>query len=345
MKVAVFSTKPYDRQFLIAANSDHRHELVFFEARLTLETAALAAGFPAVCAFIHDQLNKEVLNALAKLPQEEFATSGTKLIAIRAAGFNNVDLKVAAELGMTVVRVPEYSPYAVAEHAVGLILMLNRKLHKAYNRVRDDNFSLHGLLGFDLHGSTVGVIGTGKIGQRFSKIMVGFGCRVLAYDPKPNPVCLELGVEYKSLEMVMSASDIISLHCPLMPQTYHIINEASLNWLKPGAMVINTSRGGLIDTKAIIQAIKTGRVGYLGIDVYEQEENLFSEDWSNSIVQDDDIERLQSFNNVVITAHQGFFTREALTNIARTTLTSLDQFSRGESCEYEIRRQEAKSSP
>ena len=345
MKVAVFSTKPYDRQFLTAANSNGDHKLTFFEARLTPETATLAAGFPVVCAFIHDQLDKETLNVLAKPIQEGlakgFATSGTQLIALRAAGFNNVDIEAAAELGVTVVRVPEYSPYAVAEHAVGLILMLNRKLHKAYNRVRDDNFSLNGLLGFDLHGSTVGIIGTGKIGQQFSKIMLGFGCRVIAYDPYPNPACLQLGVEYKSLKETISAADIISLHCPLMSQTYHLINKTSLGWLKPGAMIINTSRGGLIDTKAIIQAIKTGQVGYLGIDVYEQEENLFFEDWSNSIVQDDDIQRLQSFNNVVITAHQGFFTREALTNIAQTTLTSISQFARQETCEYEICHQTA----
>ena len=333
MKVAVFSTKPYDRKFLMAANANGDHELTFFEARLAPETATLAAGFPVVCAFIHDQLNKQTLSAIA--------TSGTQLIALRAAGFNNVDLEAAAELGLTVVRVPKYSPYAVAEHAVGLILMLNRKLHKAYNRVRNDNFSLHGLLGFDLHGLTVGVIGTGKIGQQFSKIMLGFGCRVLAYDPYPNPACLKLGVEYKSLKETISAADIISLHCPLMPQTYHLINKTSLSWMKPGAVVINTSRGGLIDTKAIIQAIKTGQVGYLGIDVYEQEENLFFEDWSNSIVQDDDIQRLQSFNNVVIAAHQGFFTREALTNIAQTTLTSISQFARQETCEYEISNQKA----
>lgn len=326
MKVAVFSTKPYDRKFLTDANS--AHELVFFEPRLTPETAALAAGFPAVCAFINDQLNRETLTAIA--------ATGTRLVALRAAGFNNLDLKAAAELNLTIVRVPEYSPYAVAEHTVGLILMLNRKLHRAYNRVRDDNFSLNGLLGFDLHGTTVGVIGTGKIGQKFCQIMLGFGCRVLAHDPYPNPVCLKLGVEYKSLPELLSASTIISLHCPLLPETYHLLDEQSLKWLKPGAMLINTSRGGLIDTKAAIQAIKTGQIGYLGIDVYEQEENLFFEDWSNTIVQDDDIQRLQSFNNVVITAHQAFFTREALTNIAKTTIHSLTQFEQEESCGCEI---------
>ncbi|KPQ33717.1 MAG: D-lactate dehydrogenase [Phormidesmis priestleyi Ana] len=332
MKVAVFSAKPYDRKFLTAANIDHAHELVFLEARLTPETAALAGGFPAVCAFINDQLNQQTLGAIA--------ASGTELIALRAAGFNNVDLQAASELNLTIVRVPEYSPYAVAEHAVGLILMLNRKLNKAYNRVRDDNFALDGLLGFDLHGSTVGVIGTGKIGQIFCQIMTGFGCHVLAYDPYPNPACLEMGVEYRTLPDLLATADIISLHCPLMPETYHLLDQQSLSHLKPGAMVINTSRGGLIDTKAVIKAIKTGQIGYLGIDVYEQEENLFFEDWSNTVVQDDDIQRLQSFNNVVITAHQAFFTREALTNIAKTTMISLTQFERGEACEYQIHQRQ-----
>ena len=329
MKVAVFSTKPYDRQFLQAANSEYVYEFTFFEARLTLETAALASGFPAVCAFIHDQLNEETLSAIS--------AEGTRIIALRSAGFNNVDLKAAGKLGLTVVRVPDYSPYAVAEHAVGLILMLNRKLHKAYNRVRDDNFSLNGLLGFDLHGATVGVIGTGKIGQCFCKIMTGFGCRILAYDPYPSDDCIAMGVKYRDFSDVLAASDIVSLHCPLTPQTHYLINEKSLNWLKPGAILINTSRGGLIDTKAVIAAIKSGKVGHLGIDVYEEEENLFFEDWSNSVIQDDDIQLLQSFNNVVITAHQGFFTKEALTNIAQTTLMSLGQFANGKPCEYEIR--------
>ncbi|MEL7068732.1 MAG: 2-hydroxyacid dehydrogenase [Cyanobacteria bacterium J06581_3] len=334
MKVAVFSAKPYDRKFLTAANADYAHELVFFEPRLTTETAALAAGFPAVCAFINDQLNQQTLAAIA--------ANGTEIIALRAAGFNNVDLKAAAELNLTVVRVPQYSPYAVAEHAVGLILMLNRKLNKAYNRVRDDNFALDGLLGFDLHGATVGVIGTGKIGQIFSQIMTGFGCHLLAYDPYPNPACLDMGVQYRTLPDLLSASDIVSLHCPLMPETYHLLNEQSLSDLKHGAMVINTSRGGLVDTKSVIKAIKTGKIGYLGIDVYEQEETLFFEDWSDTVVQDDDIQRLQSFNNVVITAHQAFFTQEALTNIANTTINSLSQFEKGETCDCEIHYQQAK---
>ncbi|MEM6446744.1 MAG: 2-hydroxyacid dehydrogenase [Cyanobacteria bacterium P01_D01_bin.123] len=329
MKVAVFSTKKYDRQFLTAANNTHQHELTFFEPRLTPATAALAAGFPAVCAFINDTLSAETLRAIA--------AAGTQLIALRSAGFNNVDLSVASELGLTVVRVPAYSPYAVAEHAVGLILTLNRKLHRAYNRTRDDNFSLEGLLGFDLHGSTVGIIGTGKIGQCFTQIMHGFGCHLLAYDPHPNPVCIELGVEYVELPDLLAAADIVSLHCPLMPATYHLINADTLQYLKPGAMVINTSRGGLIDTPAVIQAIKSGKVGYLGIDVYEQEENLFFEDLSDTIIQDDAFQLLQSFPNVVITAHQAFFTRNALQNIAETTLANISDIAAGRDCPNEVK--------
>ena len=324
MRVAVFSAKPYDQQFLNAANHEGNHELVFFEARLTPATAPLAAGFSAVCAFINDQLSEETVRAIA--------ATGTQLIALRSAGFNNVDLPVAKELGLTVVRVPAYSPYAVAEHAVGLLLMLNRKLYRAYNRVRDDNFALQGLLGFDLHGATVGVVGTGKIGQCFSKIMNGFGCKLLAYDPYPSQVCLDLGMEYVCLPELLAASDVVSLHCPLMPETHHLLNADSLSGLKTGAMVINTSRGGLIDTPAMITAIKSGQVGYLGIDVYEQEANLFFEDLSDTVIQDDDFQLLQSFPNVVITAHQAFFTREALGNIAETTISNINQFAQGEAC-------------
>lgn len=329
MKVAAFSTKKYDRQFLAAANCDRQHDFTFFEPRLTIATAALAAGFPAVCAFINDTLDAETLRAIA--------AGGTSLIALRSAGFNNVDLAVAAELGLTVVRVPAYSPYAVAEHAVGLILTLNRKLHRAYNRTRDDNFSLEGLLGFDLHGSTVGVVGTGKIGQCFAQIMHGFGCRLLAYDPYPNPTCVELGVEYVELPDLLAASDIVSLHCPLMPATHHLINADTLQYLKPGAMLINTSRGGLVNTPAVIQAIKSGKIGYLGIDVYEQEENLFFEDLSDTIIQDDAFQLLQSFPNVVITAHQAFFTRNALKNIAETTVSNISDFATGRECPNEVK--------
>lgn len=329
MKIAVFSSKSYDRNFLEAANTDH--ELVFFEPRLTAATAPLAAGFPGVCVFINDQLQAETLRQLA--------AQGTRLIALRSAGFNNVDLAVAAELDLTVVRVPAYSPYAVAEHAVGLILMLNRKLNRAYNRVREDNFALEGLLGFDLHGATVGIVGTGKIGLCFARIMHGFGCRLLAYDVYQNPDCLKLGIEYVALSELLAQSDVVSLHCPLMPETHHLINAETIGQLKPGMMLINTSRGGLIDAAAVIGGIKSGQIGYLGIDVYEQEEDLFFEDLSDTIIQDDTFQLLQSFPNVVITAHQAFFTREALQNIASTTIGNISDFEAGWPCTNQIKPQ------
>ncbi len=325
MKVAVFNSKSYDREFLTKANTNYNHELSFFPFHLTQDTAILANGYPAVSVFINDYLTPDILRQLAQ--------QGTKLIATRSAGFNHINLEAAKELNLTVVRVPAYSPYAVAEHAVGLILSLNRKIHRAYNRVRDDNFSLEGLLGFDLHGSIVGIVGTGTIGLCFARIMKGFGCQLLAYDVHQNPACLELGVEYLSLKEVLNQSDIVSLHCPLLPDTFHLINATTLEYLKPGAMLINTSRGGLIDTKAAIEAIKSGRIGYLGIDVYEQEENLFFEDLSNTVIQDDVFQLLQSFPNVLITAHQAFFTRNALTNIAETTLSNITDFEQGRPCQ------------
>jgi D-lactate dehydrogenase len=329
MNVSVFSTKSYDRAFLEKANPGHGHELVFHEPRLTAQTASLAHGAEAVCVFINDQLDAQVLRNLAR--------HGTQLIALRAAGFNNVDLEAATQLNMAVVRVPSYSPYAVAEHAVALILALNRKIYRAYNRVRDDNFSLDGLLGFDLHGSTVGVVGTGKIGQCFAQIMKGFGCHLLAYDVQSNPDCLDLGVQYVDLPDLLSASDVISLHCPLMPSTHHLINAQSIQHLKTGAMLINTSRGGLIDTSAAIAAIKSGKIGYFGIDVYEQEESLFFQDLSNNVIQDDEFQLLQSFPNVLITAHQAFFTRTALTNIAETTLANISDIAAGRICPNQVR--------
>ncbi|HHP7243948.1 MAG TPA: 2-hydroxyacid dehydrogenase [Elainellaceae cyanobacterium] len=331
MKIGVFSTKPYDKRFLNEANRPYDHEMVFFEPRLTPNTAILADGFPAICAFINDQLDEPTLRAIA--------STGTRLIALRSAGFNNVDLKVAAELDMTVVRVPAYSPYAVAEHAAGLILMLNRKLYKAYNRVRDDNFSLSGLLGFDLHGSTIGIIGTGKIGQCFAQIMNGFGCHLLAYDVYQNPDCLELGVKYLDLPEVLANSDIVSLHCPLVEDTYHLINDKTIEHLKPGMMLINTSRGGLVDTSAAIRAIKSGKIGYLGLDVYEEEANIFFEDLSDTVIQDDTFQLLQSFPNVVITAHQAFFTRSALEAIAQTTLSNITDFAEGRPCPNQVKFQ------
>lgn len=328
MKVVVFSTQPYDRRFLEAANHTHHHKLIFLEPRLVAETACLVMDAPVVCVFINDRLDDGVLRAIA--------AQGVRLIAIRAAGFNNVDLKIAKELGMTVVRVPAYSPYAVAEHAVALILALNRKLYRAYNRVRDDNFSLEGLMGFDLHGSTVGIVGTGKIGQCFAQIMQGFGCHLLAYDPYPNTECLKIGVQYVELSALLSASDIVSLHCPLTPENHHLINAGSLAHLKKGAMLINTSRGGLMDTNAVIQSIKTGQIGYLGIDVYEEEEALFFQDLSDTIIQDDTFQLLQSFPNVLITAHQAFFTRNALQSIAETTLANITDFAQGSICPNQI---------
>ncbi|NEP59870.1 MAG: 2-hydroxyacid dehydrogenase [Symploca sp. SIO2G7] len=329
MKIAFFNTKRYDERSFVDTNSRYNHEIAFFEPRLTSDTVSLATGFLAVCVFINDDLGEETLRAIA--------ATGTKLIALRCAGFNNVNLDIAEELGITVVRVPAYSPHAVAEHAVGLIMTLNRKLYRAYNRVRDDNFALEGLLGFDLHGKTVGVVGTGKIGQCFAQIMNGFGCKLLAYDVRPNPICVDMGVDYLDLPMVLTRSDIISLHCPLLPSTHHLINADSLQHVKPGVMLINTSRGGLVDTTAVINAIKSGRVGYFGIDVYEREGDLFFEDLSDTVIQDDTFQLLQSFPNVVITAHQAFFTQEALHNIAETTLSNISDIEAGRDCNNVVR--------
>ena len=321
MKVAVFSTKPYDREYLDRANAGHGHALSFFEAHLAPETAVLAVGHDAVCAFVNDTVNAEVLRQLA--------AGGTRLIALRSAGFNHVDLAAARDLGITVARVPAYSPHAVAEHAVGLILTLNRKLHRAYARVREGNFSLNGLRGFDLYGRTVGIIGTGKIGTELARIMLGFGCRVLAFDIEVSPACRDLGVEYVTLDELLRGSDIVSLHCPLNEHTHHLINAARLATMKRGVMLINTSRGRLIDTRAAIAALKSGQIGYLGIDVYEEEEQLFFEDLSSQIIHDDVFMRLLTFPNVMVTAHQAFFTDEALLNIAGPTIANVTAFERG----------------
>jgi D-lactate dehydrogenase len=322
MHVAVFSTKLYDRESLSAANAAGRHRFTFLEPRLTIESAKLAAGIEAVCCFVNDQLGAPVLEALA--------AGGTRIIALRCAGFNQVDLQAAARLGLPVVRVPAYSPYAVAEHTVGMILTLNRKFHKAYNRIRESNFGLEGLLGFDLHGRTAGVIGTGKIGEVVTRLLRGFGCQVLCHDVRPNPVCEELGARYLELEELLCQSDIITLHCPLTPETHHLIDEEALRRMKRGAMLINTSRGALIDARATINALKSGHLGYLGLDVYEEEADLFFENLSDRIIQDDTFTRLLSFPNVLITGHQAFFTREALAEIARVTIANLSAFERGE---------------
>ena len=328
MRIGVFSTKPYDRAFLTHANSQFEHELVFFEPRLTLETVRLAQGFPAICVFVNDIVDGNVLAALAD--------AGTRLIALRCAGFNNVDLKVATQRGVTVVRVPAYSPHAVAEHTVGMILSLNRKLHRAYGRVREGNFSLDGLMGFDLVDRTIGIVGTGQIGTLVAQIMNGFGCNLLAYDPYPNSRCTELGVRYVSMTSVFEQSDVISLHCPLSPASHYAINDESVARMKDGVMLINTSRGGIIDTRAVIKGLKTGKIGSLGIDVYEEEADLFFEDLSDQVIRDDCFARLLTFPNVLITGHQAFFTKDALEQIARTTLINIQQFDEGGPCENQV---------
>lgn len=332
MNVAVFSTKPYDREFLRAANTPQhdksQHELTFFEPRLTRETASLAQGFDAVCVFVHDKLDHETLQILHK--------GGCRLVALRCAGFNNVDLAAANELEIGVVRVPAYSPYAVAEHAVGLILTLNRKFHRAHNRVREGNFALEGLLGFDLHGKTVGVVGTGRIGLCFIKIMLGFGCRVLVFDPKPNDELQALAVESVEMEQLLRESDIVSLHCPLTDATHHLMNDKTLSQMKRGAMLVNTSRGGLVDASAVVEALKSGRLDALGLDVYEEEEGVFYEDHSGRIIGDDVLLQLLSFPNVVVTGHQAFFTREALENIAGTTIGNLTEWQKDGACKNAV---------
>jgi D-lactate dehydrogenase len=321
VKIAVFSTKNYDREFLEAA-AGGRHHFRFLEPRLNEETVLLAAGYEAVCVFVNDTVNTAIVEALA--------AGGTRLIVLRCAGFNNVDLAAAARVGVTVARVPAYSPYAVAEHTVGLILALNRKLHRAFNRVREGNFALEGLLGFDVHGKTVGVIGLGRIGQVFARIMHGFGCTALAYDPVTSE--LPEGCAAVSLEELYRRSDIISLHCPLTKENYHLIGPATLAQMKDGVMLLNTSRGGLLDTQAVIDALKSGKVGALGLDVYEEEGDLFFEDHSDHVIEDDIFSRLLTFPNVLITGHQAFFTREAMENIAATTMQNIAEWEAGGSC-------------
>lgn len=321
MKVAVFSSKAYDQHSLDSANQG-RHEFNYLEAHLTPQTAALSRGYKAVCCFVNDSVDAKTLTELSK--------QGVELIALRCAGFNNVDLATAQRLGIRVARVPEYSPYAVAEHAVALILGLNRNTHRAFNRVRENDYSLHGLLGFDLHNKTVGVIGTGKIGAAFVNIMSGFGCRVICSDPYVNPLVEQAGAVYVALEQLWAESDVISLHCPLMPATRHLINAETLKQMKEGVMIINTSRGALIETKDVIGALKSGKVGYLGLDVYEEEADLFFEDNSDAILRDDTFARLLTFRNVLVTGHQAFFTKEALAAIANVTLSNLDAYDNGD---------------
>jgi len=323
MKLAVFSTKKWVRDAFQGHCPPSIHQ-TFFEARLDEETAPLAAGFDSVCVFVNDAVNGRVIDVLAD--------GGVKTIALRCAGFNNVDLNRAAERGIAVCRVPAYSPYAVAEYALGLILTLNRKYHRAHSRVREGNFSLDGLLGFDLRGKTVGIIGTGKIGQVFMDILSGFGMRILAYDKFPSEEAKKKGADYVDLETIYRESDIISLHCPLTHETYHLINDYAIRTMKKGVMLINTSRGPLINSNAVINGLKSGTVGYVGLDVYEEEGDLFFEDLSDQVIQDDTFVRLQTFPNVLITSHQAFFTAEAVENIRDTTFNNLIEIEETGGC-------------
>ena len=322
MRVALFSIKPYDKEFLEKANHDQRHELTFFETHLSPQTTRLAEGFPAVSVFVNDQLNGEVLLKL-------FA-EGTRMVALRCAGYNNVDLSAAEQLGITVARVPAYSPNSISEYTVGLILSLTRNMHRAFNRTRDGNFSLDGLMGFDTYGKTVGVIGTGKIGTLTAKTLRGFDCEVLAYDVAKNPELEQFEIRYVSLEEIFKRSDIITLHCPLLSETHHLINRQSISQMKEEVVIVNTSRGGLINTEDVIAALKTGKIRGLGLDVYEEEEGIFYEDFSSKVIQDDVLARMLTFPNVIISSHQAFFTVEAMRAISDTTIKNLTAFERGE---------------
>ncbi len=321
MRVAVFSAKPYDREFLDAAAAGTGHELHYLEARLTPAAAGLARGCDAVCIFVNDEASAAALMTLKE--------GGTTLVACRCAGFNQVDVSTAAGLGITVVRVPAYSPHAVAEYTVGMILTLNRRIHRAFNRVREGNFALDGLMGFDLFGKTAGVVGAGKIGGLVARILRGFDCEVLAHDSRVDPDLAAAGVKYVGLDELLSRSDVVSLHCPLTSETRHLVNDRTLSLMKPGAMLINTSRGDVIDTRAAVAALKSGRLGSLGIDVYEEEEDYFFEDFSGRVIKDDVLARLLTFPNVLVTGHQAFFTREALEGIAGTIVQSLSNYEKG----------------
>lgn len=328
MKIAFFSTKSYDRTHFESEVKESEHSIAFFEDALNLQTAKLVTGYKAVCIFVNNPMDEELIAKIADL--------GIEVIALRSAGFNHVDLEACKKYGVTVYRVPAYSPEAVAEHTVALILTLNRKTHKAYNRVRENNYSLEGLTGFNLHQKTVGVIGTGTIGTAFCRIMNGFGCDILAFDPNENEDVKALGGRYVDFDELVHSSDIISLHCPLIPQTRHMIDKESIEKMKNGVMIINTSRGALIDTTAVINGLKQEKISFLGIDVYEQEDNLFFKDLSNEVIQDDAIARLMTFPNVLITGHQAFLTEEALQEITRTTLQNLSDHEKGKEVENEV---------
>lgn len=325
MKIAIYSTKSYDRKYIELINAKYNFDLEFFDFMLNESTARLAEHCEVVCIFVNDNGSRKVLEKLARL--------GVKIVALRCAGFNNVDLKAAQELGIQVVRVPAYSPEAVAEHTIGLMMTLNRRIHRAYQRTREANFSLEGLIGFNMHGRTVGVIGTGKIGIAVMRILKGFGMNILAYDPFKNPVVEELGGQYVELDELYAKSHVITLHCPATPENYHLLNREAFAKMKDGVMIVNTSRGSLIDTQAAIDALKQRKIGALGMDVYENERDLFFEDKSNEVIQDDIFRRLSSCHNVFLTGHQAFLTEEALTNIADVTLSNVYKLKSGKVCE------------
>lgn len=328
MKIAIYSTKQYDKKYLEQVNLDYGFELDFFDFLLTPKTASTAHGCDGICIFVNDDASRPVLEVLK--------AQGVRFIALRCAGFDNVDLDAARDLGIKVVRVPAYSPEAVAEHAVGLMMCLNRRIHRAWLRTRDANFSLEGLTGFTMHGKVAGIIGTGKIGLVALKILKGFGMQLLAFDPYPSDTALEMGVEYVDLPTLFARSDIISLHCPLTAENYHMLDSAAFAQMKDGVMIINTSRGGLINSQAAIDALKTQKIGALGMDVYENERDLFFEDKSNDVIQDDVFRRLSSCHNVLFTGHQAFLTAEALTSISRTTLQNILQLEKGETCPNQL---------
>ncbi|MBN1914395.1 MAG: 2-hydroxyacid dehydrogenase [Parachlamydiales bacterium] len=337
LKIAFFNTKSYDEEFFTKVNASYHYDLQFFKEHLNPRTAILAQGCDAVCAFVNDDLSQKTLQILQqnKIP----------IIAMRCAGVNNVDIEFAKKNHMHVLNVPSYSPYAIAEHAVALMLILNRKIHRAHMRVHEGNFSLEGLLGFDMHGKTVGILGTGKIGTATARILLGMGCEVLGFDKEPNTTCKEMGVHYVDLTTLLNRSDILSLHAPLSKSTYHLINEKTIQQMKKGVMLINTSRGAVIDTIAVIEALKKGQIGYLGLDVYEEEDLLFFEDFSQEIIQDDVFARLLTFPNVVITTHQGFFTKEALEAIAHTTLENIHQCVTEKKCNNDVCSQHCPAKP
>lgn len=328
MKVAFFSSKRYDEKYFKAANKDD-HELVFFETKLAPRSVSLAEGAKAVCVFVNDHVDRAALVGLKE--------KGVKYIALRCAGFNNVDLAAAQELDMKVVRVPAYSPYAVAEHTIALLLTLNRRIHRSYNRVREGNFSLEGLVGFDLHGLTVGIIGTGKIGQIVANLFQGFGCDIVCYDKYENEELKSRGASYVDLDTLFTQSDIISLHCPLLESTHHIIDDEAVSKMKKGVAIVNTSRGGLIDTAAVIRGLKNGQIGNLAIDVYEEEDSMFFEDQSSRVMQDDIFARLLTFSNVLVTGHQAFFTDTALHQIASVTLQNLSDLEKSGASPNELK--------